>query len=229
MSFACVSAILISAFSRAGIGDAREVRAGRDLLADVDRHQLQHAGEPGAHVQLVALPLLQLQHGPRLIDARLLHGDLRAARFGARRQLFLRDVAADRQLFGVELRLPQHQRRDQLILGQRLVHLRLHARLVVVGLDARGGRLLLQEIVLHLHAEIGQRGFGRLQLELGVLHFLFELRVGQLEDHAVGRDRACPAAAESARRAPASSPESSGCLRARACRGRAPAGPSARA
>ena len=59
MSFACVSAILSSALSRDGFGDAREVRARRDLLADFDRHDLQHAREPGADLQLVHLPLLE--------------------------------------------------------------------------------------------------------------------------------------------------------------------------
>ena len=38
----------------ARVGDAREVRARRDLLADFHRHQLQHAVEAGAHLQLVA-------------------------------------------------------------------------------------------------------------------------------------------------------------------------------
>ena len=68
MSLACVSAILISALSRLGIRDAREVRAGRDLLADFDRHELKNAVQAGAHLQFVALPLLQPQDGARLID-----------------------------------------------------------------------------------------------------------------------------------------------------------------
>ena len=37
------------------VGDAREIGARRDLLADFDRDDLQHAGEPGAHLEVVAL------------------------------------------------------------------------------------------------------------------------------------------------------------------------------
>ena len=68
MSLACVSAILISALSRHRVRDAREVRARRDLLADFHRHELQHPVEAGAHLQLVALLLRELEQRARLID-----------------------------------------------------------------------------------------------------------------------------------------------------------------
>ena len=38
----------------ARVGDAGEVGARRDLLADFDRHELQHAVEAGADLELVA-------------------------------------------------------------------------------------------------------------------------------------------------------------------------------
>jgi hypothetical protein len=81
--------------------------------------------------------------------------------------------------------LLQHQVRHELIYRQRLVHLRLHLRLVVIGLHVGGGRFLLQQVVVQLHLGVGQAGFGRLQLQGRVLQLLFELRVGQLEDHIV--------------------------------------------
>ena len=106
MSLAWVSAILISAFSRRWIGDAREVGAGRDLLPDFDRHQLQHAGEAGANLQFVALPLLQLQHRARLIDVGLLHGQPRPHRFGALASCCLAISLRIAELLGIQLRLP---------------------------------------------------------------------------------------------------------------------------
>ena len=145
---------------RAGIRDAGEVGAGRDLLSDVDRDDLQDTVQARAHLQLAVLPLFQLQHGARLIDGGLLHRNLRAARFGARVELLLRNFPPHVQLLFVELRLPQRQFRDELFLGERLVHFELHARLVVIRIDARGARALLEQIVLHLHAQIGERRFG---------------------------------------------------------------------
>jgi S1-C subfamily serine protease len=48
--------------------------------------------------QLAVLPLFQLQHGARLVDRGLLHGDLRAAGFGACVELLLRNFPPHVQL-----------------------------------------------------------------------------------------------------------------------------------
>ena len=72
----------------------------------------------------------------------------------------------------------QHQRRDQLILRERLVHLRLHLRLVVVGLDARRrGALLRAGRCCTCTRMLASAASARLQLQLRVLQLLFELRV----------------------------------------------------
>ena len=68
---------------------------------------------------------------------------------------------------------------------ERLVHLRLHLRLAVFGRDAGGRRLLLQIVVLRLNAEVQQGGLGGLDLERGVLELLIELRIDELQHHAV--------------------------------------------
>ena len=182
MSFACVSAILISALRRPGLATRARLVPGATCWPTSTGHELQHAAQPGADVQFVLLLPLELQHSARLIDARLLHGELRAARLGTARELLLRDLVPDGELLGVDLRLPNHQIGDELIFRQRLVHLGLHLRLVVVRVDVGGRRPLAQQIVLHLHPEVGERRLGRQQLELGILHLLVELRVGQLED-----------------------------------------------
>ena len=142
MSLACVSAILSSALSRDGFGDARQVRARRHLLADFDRDDLQHAREAGPDVQFVDLPLLQL-HRSRATDrlriaarpaapASTRRGS-RAACWrspaaptaGPRRASTASAIMSETRLLGREL----------------LVHLRLQRGLLVVGLDA-GGRWL---------------------------------------------------------------------------------------
>ena len=86
----------------AGIGDAGEVGAWRDTRADRDlrRNHLQHAVDAGAHLELVALAAAELDDGPRLVDRRLLDGQLRARRIGAARQLFLGDLVADARAAG---------------------------------------------------------------------------------------------------------------------------------
>ena len=96
-SRACVSAMRSSALSRVGIGDAREVGAGRHLLADFDRHLLEHAGHAGAHAQLIDLLAAQVEVRAALIDARLLRLQLRLdARLG-HLQALLFDLVARRR------------------------------------------------------------------------------------------------------------------------------------
>ena len=71
-SRACVSAIRSSALSRVGIRDAREVCAGRHLLADVDGHLFEHPVHAGAHLQAIHLVAPECHQRLQLIDASLL-------------------------------------------------------------------------------------------------------------------------------------------------------------
>ena len=164
-------------------------RAGSDLLADLDLHQLQHAGESRAHLQLVVLPFLQLQDGSDLFQVRLLDRQPRPHRFNGAGDLLLRDVVANRELLGVHLRLLQIESRDELVFRERFLHLPRRLGFVEFGLDGCRRRALLELIVLDLHAKVGQRRLGGADLQLGVVQLLFELRVGQLQDHAVGFHR----------------------------------------
>ena len=144
---------------------------------------------------------LEIGHRSRLIDRSLLHAQPRLDRLlarTARRCASIADALLER--FSLELRLAASDLRDQLFLGERLVGLGLHARLLEFGLDRGGLRLLGQEIVLELHAQVFERGFRRLQREPRVERFLLDLRVAQLEDHRVRRRPARPAAAGSVRR-----------------------------
>ena len=158
MSLACVSAILISAFSRPGIGDARQVRARRHLLADFDRHELQHAGRvrraPSARRAAAVAAAARRAPDRRATAApRAAPGSTRRGWRAAPSRSRCRTASCSASTCDCL----QHQIGDQLVLRQRLVHLGLHLRLVVVGLDVGRRRALLQQIVLHLHPEVGQR------------------------------------------------------------------------
>ncbi len=152
-------------FQPSRVRDAGEVAAGSDLLPHVHRDRLQHAGDARTHVQFVELPRLQGRHGTRLVDDGLLHRNLRGAGVGTCRKLFVRKLPPDSELLGVELRLPPYQFADQLPLGERIVHVCLHARLLVIALDGGDRRPLLERIGLQLDAKVGQRRLGGLQLE----------------------------------------------------------------
>src|SRR5665213_1423786 len=56
--------------------DTSEVGTRDHLLALLDRNQLQHAGDAGAHVQRVGLALAQVARTIELVQARLFGGDL---------------------------------------------------------------------------------------------------------------------------------------------------------
>jgi len=60
---------------------------------------------------------------------------------------------------------------------------------VVVGLDRRGGGLLVEYVLLDLDSRVDQVRLPRLQLPVRVERVLFELRVGHLQENRVGRDR----------------------------------------
>src|SRR5580765_3174138 len=102
----------------ARIGDPCEVDTRADLLPFRNFHFLENTWEPGSHAQVVALPLLELQRGVRLIDSRLLNRELRLALVRTAGELFLRDLVSHAKLLGVELRLAQLELRYELILRQ---------------------------------------------------------------------------------------------------------------
>ena len=136
MSLACVSAIFSSALRREGSATRARLVPGATCWPTSTGHDLQHAGDAGADVQFVHLPLLQLHDRARLIDLGLLHGQPRLRRLGVALELLLGDGQARRQLVGVERRLLQRHVRDQTLVGQLLVDLDLQRGLLVVGLDA---------------------------------------------------------------------------------------------
>jgi len=122
-------------------------------------------------------------------SARRITGSPATARATATRQLLPGDLVANRELVGIDFRLAQRERRNQLALRERLVHLGLHLRFVVVRVNVGCHSLLLQVVVLRLHAEVLQRGFRRLDFELSVLQLLIQLSVDELQNHAVSLHR----------------------------------------
>ncbi len=75
---------------------------------------------------------------------------------------------------------------DEPLLRETLVGLGVHLRLLVIGVDAGELRLLRQQLVLQLHAQVLERGFRRLEGQTRVQRFLLDLRVAQFEDDGLG-------------------------------------------
>ena len=177
----------MTAFSRVGLGHARQVRARRDALSDLDRHQLEDAGEPGADLELMDLVAPQARHRPALVHARALHGELRLHSFRVLLQPLLLDPVPIVELIGRELRELPREVGDQALLGELGVGLRAQLGLVEFGLDAGGHRLLIEVAALEVDLGLDVLGLGLAELRLGVERGLLDLRVAQLEDHAVRR------------------------------------------
>ena len=98
MSLACVSAILISAFRRLGLATRARLVPGATCWPTSTGTSCSMPVEAGAHLQLVALLLRQAQQRARLVDQRLLHGELRLHRLGLARELLLRNLVAHAEL-----------------------------------------------------------------------------------------------------------------------------------
>ncbi len=159
-----------------------------DPLADLHRHDLQHAFEPGAHSQGVGLAPPQIVERPALGHAGLFGRQLRVGRARADLQAFGLDAMAVGEFLGLDLGNPCDDGRLQAFLGQLLVGFGLDLRAVVQALDIGGLRLLLEQFVVQAHIEAGEIGFGPSQLQLGVEQLLQHALVAQLEDDRVGLD-----------------------------------------
>ena len=81
-------------FQAARIRDPCEVRARGDLRADFHRHNLENPVQAGPDLELVALPLLQLEERSGLIDLGVLRGKLRVLRVLIRLKQLLGDPIA---------------------------------------------------------------------------------------------------------------------------------------
>ena len=104
MSLACVSGIRSSALRRPGTATRARLVPDGDALADLHRHDLQHAFEPGAHPQGVGLAAPQLVERPALGDPRLLGGQLRIGRARPDPEALGLDAMAVGQFLGLHLR-----------------------------------------------------------------------------------------------------------------------------
>ncbi len=165
---------------------ARQVGPRLHVSAHVDRHLLQHPGDAGPHVQLVDLAVAQHDQRPQAIDLGLLHGQLRGPRLAQLHVALAFDLVLRLEALGLDLRQLARQGRDEPLVGQLGVGLRLHLRLAELRRRARGLRLLRQQVVLHRDPEVRQLRLGRLQLLLGLEQLLRLGRVAQDEDHGLG-------------------------------------------
>src|ERR1700693_5114150 len=161
---------------------------GRDTLPRLDRHFLEDAGDARPHAQRLDLGPFQLREGPKLLDARPLRLELRLLRLGVDGETLFLDVVARLELPRAHLRELQRQARDEPLLAQPLVGLRLQLRLVEVRLDCRRGRLLIEQLLLEPDAGVYQVRLPCLELPIGVERVALELRVGHFQEDRFGKD-----------------------------------------
>ncbi len=170
------------------LDDLGERRPGSHALARLHRHFLEDAGDARPHAQRVHLRPLQARERPLLLDPRVLRLDLRLLRLGVDGEAFLLDLVAGRELLGPHFRKLQGQARDEPLLEEPPVGLRLQLRLVEVGLDGRRGRLLIEQLLAEADLRVREIGLSGLQLPVRVERVPLELGVGHFQDHRIGRD-----------------------------------------
>ena len=103
MSLACVSGIRSSALRRPGTATRARFVPDSDPLADLNRHDLQHAFKTGTHPQGVGLAPPQLVERPALGDPGLLGCQLRIGRARTDPEAFGLDAMAVGQFLGLHL------------------------------------------------------------------------------------------------------------------------------
>ena len=117
------------------LGDARQVRAGRHLLPDLDRDLLQHPAMPARTFSASTCSRSHARLRPRLVDRGRLHRQLRDHGLARTRQPLLLDAVAVPELGRRHLRHLPGQVGHQPLLRQLAVRVRPHLRLREVGLD----------------------------------------------------------------------------------------------
>src|SRR5947199_1241427 len=133
-----------------GPGDARQHRAGGHLLAHLHRQLLEHAGDAGPHLERIHLVLSQLVERRVLFDPGALGGELG----GGRALVLLVALLFDRrlldELLGLEGRQLLRDVRQQPLLEQLEIRLRLELRLLALRFHQGHLRLLAEDLAVEL-------------------------------------------------------------------------------
>jgi hypothetical protein len=172
-----------SAFSRPGFATRARFGALGHPLPVVHDHFLQDArdGRPDAQGGDVATS--QVRHSTAAFDGRALLGQSRAHRRIARLHPFALERQPRAQGGGTDSRLARDHLGKQPVPGQRRIHFGLQRGLLLLGLDGRGRRSLLQEFVPERRLQAGVGGAGSLPRQLRGDGGLLDLVVPHLENH----------------------------------------------
>jgi hypothetical protein len=180
-------------FEPGRIGDTGNIGAGGQLLADLKcsgiPKLLQHPIDAGADLERFDLVAAQLELRAQLLDLGGLHGDLRGGGIAADLKPFLLNVQESGEFLGSAPTLFQGEGRDEAALGELLIHFEIEEGVVVAGLGAGDGGLVIEALSCELHTQIGQFGLGCLQLPFGIKHALFHIGIGQFNQNGVGFNR----------------------------------------
>lgn len=118
-----------------------------------------------------------------------MYRNLRRGGVGADLEPFLFDFQESREFFGAAAALLEGEGGNEPALGEFGVHFEIELRIVIGGLGAGDGSLVIKALGGELNAQITQFGFGRFELPFGIEHALLNIGVGQFHQNRVGLDR----------------------------------------
>src|SRR5712692_2719875 len=171
-----------------GVGDAREICSGGDMLAHFHGDELKDAMNAGANMQGVQFRAAQSVESALLLDAGLLGEEARSRGicgiFGA----FFLELDANGQLLGANFGQPCGHVRAEAVGAKFLVHIVLNLGLFELAADRCGRGLLVQKLAVELSFQILVIRLGRFELILGVQCVALQRGIAQFEDDGIGID-----------------------------------------
>ena len=168
------------------ICDARQVCSRRNMLADVDWQQLQHAVDSSAHVQSVQFGAAQLIQSALLIDVGTLRGQSGSRGVAGDRGALIFQLNADAQLLGLYFGKFRGDVGADALFVELVVYVMLKLGLLVVAADRSSLGFLVHQLAVHLDFQVFVVGLGAFKLVFGVQCIALQRGIAQFQDDALG-------------------------------------------
>ena len=175
-------------FEALGIGDAGEVLAGLDVLADFDGNDLENSADACANVEGIELAFLEIVESTLLIDFGLLRLDASAGGvfrvFGA----IIFELGAHGELLFLNAGELLCDVCANALLAKLYVDFVLNFGLLVFAANRSGGGFLVEEIAVDGDLEAFEIGLCGFELIFGIEGFALENGIAEFDDDAIGLD-----------------------------------------
>ena len=168
-----------------GIGDAGEIRARNNVLADLDGDELKNALNAGANVKGIEFAAFEVIEGALLIDFRLLRLNTGARGFLGILGAVILELGADGELLDLHTRKLLGDLGAEALGTEFRVHFVLDFGLFEFAANGCGGGFLVEKLAVDLDLETFEVGLSSLELIFGVEGFALENGVAELQDDAV--------------------------------------------